>query len=95
MEQIISPALRIGKMSGIEPVLGASAVDAIFQRDGNQLIVSGIENPLVEMFSMTGRPVLRVLSNVIDISSLEDGIYLVRCSDTTGDVFTDKMILFR
>lgn len=95
MEQIISPALRIDKMSSIEPVLGVSAAEVIFQRGGNQLIVSGIENPLVELYSMTGRPVLRALSNVIDISSLEDGIYLVKCSDATGDVFTDKLILAR
>ena len=95
MQQIISPAFRIDKMSSIEPVLDASAAEVRFQRDGSQLIVSGMENPLIELYSMTGRPVLRALSNVIDISSLEDGIYLVKCSDITGNVLTDKLILAR
>ncbi|MCX6258514.1 MAG: T9SS type A sorting domain-containing protein [Bacteroidia bacterium] len=50
----------------------------------NQIAISGIENPKVEMFSITGQSVMQSRGNKINICSLPSGVYFLRINNNPG-----------
>ena len=60
----------------------------------DEITISGVEVQQVVIADMTGKVVLRVATeNVVNVSSLEAGIYIIEVVDNAGNIMTEKLVV--
>jgi hypothetical protein len=60
----------------------------------DEITISGVEVQHVVIADMTGKVVLRVATeNVVNVSSLEAGIYIIEVVDNAGNIMTEKLVV--
>lgn len=75
--QYLSPAFRI-EDNVLTPIVGAEDIRVV--RSGDSLLVSGVVEAVVNVYSTDGRLILSGRGNTFDISDLPRGIYIVTVS---------------
>jgi hypothetical protein len=58
-----------------------------------KLIITGLENPKIEIFSINGKLLLSSVNKEICLENLEDGIYLIKLYNRNKIVKIDKLII--
>ena len=87
--QLLSPAFRIENVStSVERV---NINRTISVRNG-VISIDGMENPAVTVYDMSGRKVLEVIDNRINVNGMAEGVYIIEANDGNG-VKTAKFVL--
>ncbi|MFC4665397.1 hypothetical protein [Falsiporphyromonas endometrii] len=74
--QIISPAFKLDSQASIEEKVKSDDLRVL--KSGNEIVVEGVVNPGLCLFSADGVVAKTCSSNHLDISGIQSGIYLLR-----------------